>query len=221
MSKVFSHKSPKYINYCKTHGITPNNGAFYYSKEIVTNFIPKIKTSRNWVTVNIPENCWDDSIVFIHNNANPERYWWLYRFKNLILVCSQIKTLRFVSELFPRFHCILIPLSVDTKYVEKYKVKRKTKDVAYYGRIEKCPKKINNDEKIVKIYGNNRSQLLKEVAKYKTVYAIGRCAIEAKILGCNVKPHKGEYENTSFDIIDNEEVIPELQRLINEIDGVK
>ena len=137
MTKIFSHLSPEYKNYCKEHSIIPDNGAFYYSKELVENIIPKIKTKRNWVTVNIPSNCYDNTIVFIHNNKNPERYWWLEQFKNLIIVCSNYKTLRFMCELFPQFHCIYIPLSIDREYVERFKVKRKTKNTAFYGRLEK------------------------------------------------------------------------------------
>ena len=221
MTKIFSHLSPEYINYCKKHGVTRNNGAYWYSKELYENIIPHIKTRRNWVLVNIKDQCYDNSIVFIHNNKNPERYWWLCTYRNLILVCSQYKTLRFISELFPYFHCIYSPLSIDVSYVSQFKVKRKTKDVAYFGRFEKCPKKILEDNKIDKIYGESRTKLLKELAEYKTVYAIGRCAIEAKCLGCNVINHKGEWENTEFKLRDNSEVIPELQRLLNEIDGVK
>lgn len=215
---IFSHLSPEYKNYCRRFNIKPDNGAYYYSKEIVKNIIPKIKTKRNWVLVNIPNCCYDNSIVFIHNNKNPERYEWLKNYHNLILVCSNVKTLEFMIKLFPKFHTILIPLSIDIKYVSKFKVKNKTKDTAYYGRLEKCPKKILKDDKIEKIYGKNRTDNLKRVAEYNTVYSIGRCQLEAKCLGCKVISHKGEYENIYWDLLDNADIIPELQRLINEID---
>lgn len=121
-------------------------------------------------------------------------------------------------EMFPHSHCIFIPLSIDVEYVKKFVVKRKTKKVCYYGRLEKCPKKLMKDESIIKLGDGERDKLLKEVGKFKTVYAIGRCALEALALGCNVIPHEGEYENTKFTLLDNKEVIPELQRLLNEID---
>lgn len=221
MTKIFSHLSPEYKNHCKEYSIIPDNGAFYYSKELVENIIPKIKTKRSWVTVNIPYNCYDNAIVFIHNNKNPERYWWLEQFKNLIIVCSNYKTLRYMCELFPKFHCIYIPLSIDCEYVKKFKAKRKTKKTAYYGRLEKCPEDIMEDDSIVKIYGKDREKNLRELAKFKTVYAIGRCQLEALALGCKVISHEGEYDNIYWKLIDNREVIPELQRLLNEIDGVK
>lgn len=218
---IFSHLSKEYIEYCKKYNINTNNGAYYYSKEIYNNIIPHIKTKRNWVLLNIPGCCYDNSIVFIHNNKNPERYEWLKEYKNLILICSNINTLKFMIEMMPKTHCILIPLSIDTKYVEQFKVKRKTKDTAYFGRLEKCPSEILADSTIDKIYGVNREKILKTVAKYKNVYSIGRCALEAKCLNCKVKSHRGEYKNIDFKLLDNSEIIPLLQRLINEIDGVK
>ena len=215
---IFSHLSPEYKEYCKKFGIVPDNGAYYYSREIMKNIIPKIKTRRNWVLVNVPDCCYDNSIVFIHNNKNPEHYEWLKDYQDLILVCSNIKTLKYMIKLFPKFHCILIPLSIDTKYVKRFKVKEKTEDKAYYGRLEKCPEKILKNENIIKIYGKNRPKNLREVAKFKTVYSIGRCQLEAKCLGCKVISHTGEYDNIYWDLLDNADVVPELQRLINEID---
>lgn len=217
MDKIISHLSEEYKKLNIGHG----NGAFYYSKELLENIVPHIKTDRPWCLINAENQCDDDSIVFIHNNKNPERYEWLKGRKNLILVCSKIKTLETMIKMFPQYHCIFIPLSIDTEYVKQFKVKRKTKDTAYFGRLEKCPKEILDNNNIEKIYGNiPREKLLREVAKFKNVYAIGRCAIEAKCLGCKVKSHKGEYDGIDFKVVDNKEVIPELQRLIDEIDSI-
>lgn len=215
--KIFSHLSPEYLELNIPH----DNGAYYYSKEIYENIIPKIKTKRDWCLINVKNQCTDGVIVFIHNNKNPERYDWLAGYKDLILICSQPKTLAFMIEMYPKFHCILIPLSIDVKYVKQFKPKRKTKDTCYFGRIVKCPEEIYLNDKIDKISGENRDETLKIVGKYKNCYAIGRCALEAKALGCNVIPHEGEYENVDFKLLDNSEVIPELQRLLNEIDGIK
>lgn len=216
MGRIFSHLNKEWSD---THvGIA--NGAFWYSKEIVENIIPKIKTKRGWTTINVDGQCEDNSIVFIHNNKNPERYGYLGKYQNLILICSQPKTLKAMIDIFPQFHCIYIPLSIDTKFVKQFKTKRKTKQTAYFGRLAKCPKKILEDDSIDKIYGDSREELLKNVAKYKNVYAIGRCALEAKCLGCKVMPHAGEYENVDFKLLDNKNIIPELQRLLNEIDQV-
>ena len=213
---IISHLSPEYQKLRIFH----NNGAFYYSKELVENIIPYIKTDRNWITINAENTCLDHSIVFIHNNKNPERYTWLSSYKDLILVCSSIKTLKTMIEMFPKFHSIFIPLSIDTEYVKKFKAKRKTKTVGYFGRREKLPESLSMNDKIEKIYGEdeNRDELLKQVAKFKKIFAIGRCALEAKCLGCEVISHDGEYENQTWDLIDNKDVIPELQRLLDEID---
>ena len=213
---IFSHLNQEWVD---TH-VGINNGAYWYSKELLENIVPKIKTSRDWVLINVDNQCTDGAIVFIHNNAHPESYYWLGNYKDLILVCSQIKTLKAMIEMFPKFHSVLLPLSIDTKYVKQFKVKRKTKNTAYYGRIVKCPKSIMNNDKIDKIYDKNREKCLRTLAKYKTVYAIGRCALEGKCLGCKVLPHEGEYVNTEFNLLDNKEVIPELQRLLNEIDCI-
>lgn len=213
---IISHLSPEYTNLKIDH----NNGAYYYSKDLYERIIPNIKTDRDWILINAEECCTDRAIVFIHNNAHPERYKWLAGFKDLILVCSTIKTLNTMIEMYPHHHVIFIPLSIDTEYVSKFKAKRKTKEICYFGRQEKCPESIMKNDKIDKLFGNDREDLLKQVAKYKKCYAIGRCALEAKCLGCEVLPHEGEYEDVEFPLYDNKEIISELQRLLNEIDGV-
>ena len=214
---IFSHLSPEW----QEMNVGTNNGAYWYSKELLENIVPKIKTDRDWVLINVKNQCTDRAIVFIHDNANPEFYEWLRNYKKLILVCSQIKTLNTMIKMFPKFHCIYIPLSIDTEFVKQFKVKRKTKDTGYFGRIQKCPKNLLEDESVDKLHGGKHEDLLKEVAKYKNIYAIGRCALEAKCLGCKVRGHEGEWNNVEFELRDNSEVIPELQRLLNEIDGVK
>lgn len=215
MGKIVSHLSPEY----KALKIPHTNGAYFYSVDLVNNIIPKIKTDRNWILINAEHQCFDHSIVFIHNNAHPERYTWLLGHKDLILVCSTYYSLKIMQIMFPKFHCIYIPLSIDTKYVKQFKPKRKSKETAFFGRLCKCPREILENDKITKIAGDDRESLLKEVGKFKKVYAIGRCALEAKCLGCKVINHKGEYDGEKFRLLDNKDIIPELQRLINEIDG--
>ena len=216
MKQIFFHKSKGYLDLNIPH----DNGAYYYCKEIYENIMPFIITKRPWVLLNVPGYCFDNAIVFIHNNKNPERYAWLSKYKNLILVCSQVKTLDFMVKLLPMHHTILLPLSIDTSYVSQFRVKRKSKHTAYYGRICKCPEHIFYDGAIDKIYGKDREENLRKVAKYKTVYAIGRCNLEAQCLKCKTITHTGEYEDTKFKLYDNKDVIPMLQKFINEIDGV-
>lgn len=175
---VISHEHPAYIRKWQTAGKNRYNGAYYYSKEIVENIIPRLKTDRNFITVNVEGVGCDHAVVFIHNNLHPGRYEWLSRYKDLILVCGIPETVEKVAHLGK---AIYLPLSVDVEYVKKFAVKEKTRDAAFVGRPAKrkglaLPKDIDILEDMP------RDQLLTEMAKYKEVYAVGRCAIEAKIL---------------------------------------
>ena len=217
MSTIINHESEEY----KAIGLKHNNGAYYYSLEICKNIIPKVKTKRNWVTINAMNQCVDNAVVFIHNNEHPEKYANLSKYDNLVLVCLFPKTLKTMIEMFPKFHSIYLPLSIDSSFVKKFKAKKKTKNTCYFGRLAKCPKELLENDKIDKINGNDRDELLKQVAKYKNVYAVDRCALEAKLLGCNVIPFDCNYnKGDKFAPIDNKETAKELQRLLNEIDGV-
>lgn len=212
---IINHEDP---NYTKI-GLKHNNGAYYFSKEICENIIPKVKTDRNWVTVNSENQCMDHSIVWIHNNERPDHYDYLENYKDLVLICVFISTLKEMINRHPHAHCIYLPLSIDTKYVKQFKAKKKTKNICYFGRTIKAPEDIIKNDKIDKIMGEDRDKLLKEVAKYKTVYACDRCAMEAKALGCKVIPCYKEYnQGDKFEVIDNTETAKNLQRLLNEID---
>ena len=195
------------------------NGAYYYSREIVKNIIPKVKTDRNWITIRLPEMMVhpDHSIIFIHNNKNPNYYSYLRNYHDCILVCSLKSTaenLRFFGK------TIVLPLSVDVKQVEKYKVKEKTLDRAYAGRKLKLSYFNNRVPKGVDILsGMPQSQLLQKMAKYKTIYASGRTAIQAKILGCEVLPHESNFPDSSvWKVLDNRDSAKMLQKMLDEID---
>ena len=204
-------------------GLDRFNGAYYYAKEIEDNIIPLVKTDRSWVLINslgyIP--CPDHSIVFIHNNLNPERYDWLKSANDLILVCGMPETCDKVRHLGK---AVYLPLSIDTKYVEKYKKyrpKKKLKEVAFVGRENKL--KLGHIPDGTDVITNmNRSRLLKEMAKYRKVYAVGRTAIEAKLLGCEVLPYDYRFPDTSiWEIIDNRTAVDILQSYLDIIDGGK
>ena len=96
---IFDHDHYKYREKWNMSGYNRYNGAFYYSKEIVKNIIPRVKTDRNWITINIQGIGCDHSIVFIHNNLHPEHYDWLQRYDDLILVCGIPETCAKVSHL--------------------------------------------------------------------------------------------------------------------------
>ena len=62
---IVSHEHPAYVEWWENANSNRYNGAYYYSVEIVENIIPNVKTSRSWVTVNMPHEAEDGSIVFI------------------------------------------------------------------------------------------------------------------------------------------------------------
>ena len=62
-----------------------------------------------------------------------------------------------------------------------------------------------------------REAFLTELAKYKTVYAVDRVALEARILGCKVIGDY-DYNNAPDDIIDHKDAVKILQEKLNKID---
>ena len=210
---IFDHESRGYRRKWHLAGNGRFNGAYFYSKEIVENIIPNIKTDRNWVTVNALGECADHSIVFIHNNMNIGSYEWLKSYKDLVLVCGIKETCDKVKHLGTP---IYLPLSVDVKEVEAHKGKKKTKKRAFVGRLDKMTFRVSDCDILTDM---PRSMLLDEVSKYKEVYAVGRCAIEAKILGCEVLFYDDRYPEDIWDVLDNSEVVPMLQEALDEIDG--
>lgn len=220
---IIDHTNPIYVQKRKAMSKDGKyNGAYYYSKEIVKNIIPNVKTERNWITIRLPEvkNHPDHSIVFIHNNRNPNYYTYLKDYKDCVLVCSLPKTaenMRFFSD-----KVIYLPLSIDVKAVEKYKVKNKTKEVAYAGRRLKLNYPNNRVPSNVDILSEMpQSKLLREMAKYKTIYASGRTAMQAKVLGCEVLPQETNFPDSNFwKVVDNFKASKILQDKLNIIDGI-
>ena len=187
-----------------------HNGAYYYAQEIEKNIIPRIKTNMNWVLVR-PEQCPDNSIVFVHSNVDLEKLDdWLGGKKNLILVCS-IEPTRDYCKKFGE--SILLPLSVDVDYVKQFKCE-KTRDAAYCGNLWKFKHK--DFLELVKpgthiLTDIPREQMLEEMAKYKSIYAVGRCAIEARVLGCDILYCDSRYPDPSiWKIYDNKDAAENL-----------
>lgn len=212
---IIDHNNMMYRKKWEYAGEHKFNGAYYYSREIVKNIIPNVKTTRNWVTINSVTPQVNHAIVFIHDNLKPATTLrWLAYSRDLILVCGVEKTMDKVRHLG---RPVYLPLSVDVDYVKSFKTK-KTKDTAYVGRkgktgTAKLPKDIDY------ISGVTRAELLTEMAKYKKVYAVGRCAIEAKILGCKVLPYDPRYPNPSvWKVLDNKDAAKILQEEIDKID---
>ena len=211
---IIDHNNSFYRLVWQNSGNDKYNGAFYYSKEIVKNIIPNVETDRNWVTLNIKNLCYDHSIVFIHNNLHPERYDWLKRFNDLILVCGVPDTVKKVSHLGK---AIYLPLSVDTKYLDQFK-RPKDKDTAYVGRENKR-QGITLPPGTIYLENLDRHILLGEVARFKKVYGVGRVAIEARYLGAEILPYDPRYPDVElWQVLDNLDAAKMLQEAINGID---
>lgn len=192
------------------------NGAFFYSKEICEIMIPRLKTKRPFITVNDKATCFDDAIVFIHNNLHPENYEWLKDYNNLVLVCGIPETCEKVAHLGK---AIYLPLSVDVEYVEQFKREEKHFDIAFAGRRSKADG-YKFEEGTQFLSGLSREKLLSRMADFKRIYAVGRCAIEAKILGCELLPYDERFPDVErWQILDTKEATKMLQEMLDEIDN--
>lgn len=189
------------------------NGAYYYSKEIREFLIPKIKTDRNWVTINIRGFAADHSIVFIHNNKHPNHYDWLKKYHDLILVVGVPETASKVAHLGKT---VYLPLPIDEANVAQYKCD-KDRELCYAGRSTKF--------KGLKVAGDPicdmpREEMLKRIARYKKCYAVGRTAIEARILGCEILPYDPRFPDPSiWQPFTYEQAAARLQQALDEIDS--
>lgn len=189
------------------------NGAYYYSKEIGEFIIPNIKTDRNWVTINVPPFAADHSIVFIHNNIFPSRYDWLSQYKDLVLVCGVPETCEKVKHLGKT---IYLPLPIDVEYVKSFRCE-KDKDTCYAGRARKFAQYILDGDPICDV---PREEMLARMAHYKKCYAVGRTAIEAKLLGCEVLPYDERFPDPSiWQPFTYEDAVNVLQKKLDEIDS--
>ena len=206
---VIDHTLIKYPN-----EIARNNGAYHYSREIVKYFIPNIKTDRNWITIRVGELCLDHSIYFIHNNLNPDRYDFIKKYNDVILVCGIPETCEKVAHLG---RTIYLPLSVDVAEVASHKSKVRN-GTCYAGRQSK---RLRMDFSRVRCVENmKRSKFLREMGRYEKVYAVGRTAIEAKVLGCEVLPYDERFPDPSvWKVLDSRDAAKILQEKLNELEG--
>lgn len=218
MTIIIDHNHPTIVKVRNSASFRPHkhNGAYYYSVEIGKYFIPTIETDRNWVTINVKKEAPEHVIVFAHNNIHLEWYE-KYKDKDAIFVCGMPET---AERLTMYGKTIYLPLSVDVKEVEQYRT-NKTKDTCFVGRLEKLNNMVPRN--IPYLEGMSRDQLLKELAKYQKAYAVDRCAIEAKILGCEILeygynygvPHHPDF----WKIIDSRDAAKMLQVELDKIDG--
>ena len=222
MGKIYDHTKVQYQNRWQMAGKNKYNGAYYYSQEIVNNIIPNVETNRSWMTVNVPRVGADHAVVFVHNNLDPTLYQWIKdTFNDVVMVCGVPETVEKIKAAgFEK--AIYLPLSVDVKYVEQFKKDKKTKKIAFAGRPGKRSSNYNVDlpDGIDYLEGMPRGELLRRMADYEKVYAVGRTAIEAKILGCEVLPYDERYPDPSrWQVLDNREAAAMLQVELDRIDG--
>ena len=215
---IINHEHRLYRQKWRSAGLNKYNGAFYYSKEICKNIIPNVKTGRSWITVNLPGIGCDHSIIFIHNNKKPENYDWIKDagYKDVILVCGIPETVEKVSHIG---RAVYLPLSVDVEYVKQFKLpKEQRHGSAFVGRPAKRIG-VNLPDGIDIIEGVKRQQMLPTMAKYEYVYAVGRTAIEAKILGCKLKAYDPRFPKVSmWKPYDNKDAAAMLQEILNDTD---
>ena len=213
---IIDHTHPEYVKRAEKLGKHRFNGCYFYSCEIVKNIIPHVDTDYNWLTVKAGETCLDHSIVFIHDNVNFEKtYSYLRDYDDLVLVVGIPDMVDRASEFG---HAIYLPLSVDVEFVSRFRRKRKIYDLGSFGRKAKTRKRRGFEiSKNARVIGGGypRAAFLSEMAKYKRVYAIGRCAFEAMVLGCEVLPFHPRFPNPDlWQILDNREAADMLQGML-------
>lgn len=227
MARIIDTTNPNYITYCRIfhpNGGGAHNGAYYYSQEIVKNIIPNVKTDRPWDTMGMKFlRSHDHAIVFLHHCLSWERvYYWLRRYRDQVLVCSTMPTLEWAKTVYSA-HPIFLPLSIDVDYVKQFKTK-KTKRACYAGNrwaFKRADEKANIPDYVDFPPPNMpREEMLKWVAQYREIYAIGRCALEGKALGCKIKPFYHVYPDPSYwKLLDNTDAAKILQKELDQIDG--
>ena len=221
---ILDHTHPEYMKRRRETGNGKYNGCYYYSKEIVENIIPRVETKRDWNTVGRNmEGMHDGMIVFLHDNSTPWNYGWLKLYKDLILVCSSKYTKLSVAY---SGRTILLPMSIDTEYVKKFRVAKKTKDTCFVGNVW-VKNSMTDPNSVSRVPGKvdffsslPREKLLRKLAQYRRAYAIDRCAQEALVLGCELLPMETRYSCDPVEggVLDNRDAASLLQRKLDEID---
>lgn len=226
MPRIITTDDPNYKAYRKIffpNGSGAKNGAYFYSKEIEKNIIPNVKTDRPWDTLGMKAlRSEDRAIVFIHHNKEWDKvYSWLDKYKDLIYVCSVPQTYEWAKSIGKTV--VYLPLSIDVDYVKQFETE-KTKEACYAGNrwgfkkkdlAELVPSGVDFPEKNI-----DREELLKFIAPYRECYAVGRCALEARVLGCEIKVCDSRYPDPSiWQVLDNKDAARILQEELDKIDG--
>ena len=111
---------------------------------------------------------------------------------------------------------VYLPLSVDVEDVKRYR-REKDRYIAFVGRRAKRGGRLFDGADLIE--NMPRPELLTQMARYQKVYAVGRTAIEAKVLDCEVLPYDDRFPDPSrWKIYDTLDVVPLLQRELDIID---
>lgn len=222
MPRIIDTSNPNYKAYQKIFhpkGSGAHNGAYYYSKEIVKNIIPYVNTDRPWDTMGMKFlRSKDHAIVFLHHCLSWDRvYSWLDRYKDQVFICSTKPTYEWAKSKGKQ--AIFLPLSIDVDYVKQFKTE-KTKRACYAGN--RWAFKREDEDKNIPDYVDfpppnmPREEMLKWVAQYREIYAIGRCALEGIALGCEIKPFYHVYPDPSYwKLLDNKDAAKMLQEKLD------
>ena len=212
---IINHNHKAYLERWNRLGPDRYNGAFYYSQEICENIIPKVNTDRNWLTVDWPgEKPFDHAIAFVHHNLNT--HWYAdWKGKDVVLVCGLPETV-FKMQQFG--NAVYLPLSVNVKYLQRFKNNIKQRDVCFAGRPDKITDQVPDGVDI--LTGLPREQFLTELAKYRHCFAVGRVALECLALGVEVLPYDPRFPDpTRWKLMDNAEAARKLNQILKEVDG--
>lgn len=212
--KIIGTQSDRYQAWRSRQGMARNNGAYWYAKEIEDIILPELKHLNLWINT-VGANLYNASevpngaVIVCHDNVNTIRtYRGLFKL-DVLWICSK----QSVVDMFTGHgeKAVYIPLSIDTEYVKQFKRKRRTKDTAFVGNAWSYKQKYLSSlpDNIDQLYGMEREDLLREMAKYRNVIAEGRCLIEAKVLGAKTElPTHGYGDTIDREVIDSREAIP-------------
>lgn len=210
--KIAGTKSDQYTTW--QIGRNVNNGAYWYAREIEEIILPELVNINLYINTvgaqlyharELPKG----AVIVCHDNVTTRKTYMKYFGMGVLWICSKQSVVDYFTVWGEK--AVLIPLSVDTEYVSKFKRKRKTKDTAFVGNAWSFKQKYLESlpEDIDQLHSMARDDLLKEMAKYKNVIAEGRCLIEAKVLGCNYElPKHGYGDTVDREVIDSRETIP-------------
>ena len=156
--------------------------------------------------------------MFAHNLFDfAEKYAYTFDYPDVVYIACTPEHQAEIQACGKR--AIFLPLSVDVGYVSQFR-REKTKDTAFVGRTF-WREGVGFPDGTDLLEMLPREELLARMAEYRRVYAVSRCAIEAKVLGCEVLPYHPMFPNPDFwRVLDSKDAAGILQVELDKIDGV-